>query len=220
MTMTDRELIERLESAVIDWDGSQEVDGADLVRPLNCGEARAIAARLRALTAEPVAAYTIDYTGCYILNTDIARIEKIAAEGSKGPTEVVYLYGGPPPATAEPDEAMVERAARAIYETRIGDGTNYYAWGDPCFYAEYPDVVDSIYAEARAALSASPRREGWRPIETAPKDGTRVLLARVGIDAMHTAFWRGSTWHCGGLQYFNNPTHWQPLPSAPQENGK
>lgn len=55
----------------------------------------------------------------------------------------------------------------------------------------------------------------WRPIETAPKDETRVLLARAGIPSMHTAFWRGGVWMCGGHQYFNNPTHWMPLPEPP-----
>ncbi|MEO3387361.1 hypothetical protein [Mesorhizobium sp. CAU 1741] len=35
-------LIDRLDSAVTDWNGQPEVDGAELVRPLNCGEARAI----------------------------------------------------------------------------------------------------------------------------------------------------------------------------------
>lgn len=55
----------------------------------------------------------------------------------------------------------------------------------------------------------------WQPIETAPKDETRVLLGRAGVHAMHTAFWRGGIWHCGGHSYFNNPTHWMPLPEHP-----
>ena len=55
----------------------------------------------------------------------------------------------------------------------------------------------------------------WRDIASAPKDGTRVLLAKKGVHAMHTAFWRDGVWHCGNLQYFNGPTHWQPLPLPP-----
>lgn len=56
----------------------------------------------------------------------------------------------------------------------------------------------------------------WQPIATAPKDETRGLLAREGVHAMHTAFWRNGVWMCGGMsQYFNGPTHWQPLPDPP-----
>jgi hypothetical protein len=56
----------------------------------------------------------------------------------------------------------------------------------------------------------------WQPIETAPKDETRVLLV-ASYGTMHTAFWRDGLWRCGGMgQYFNNPTHWMPLPEPPK----
>lgn len=55
----------------------------------------------------------------------------------------------------------------------------------------------------------------WQPIDTAPKDETRVLLVRNDNPTMHTAFWRGGTWQCGNGQYFNNPTHWMALPMPP-----
>lgn len=44
---------------------------------------------------EPYAAMTVDYLGCEYLSRDVENIEKIAAAGSKGPTEVVYLYDRP-----------------------------------------------------------------------------------------------------------------------------
>lgn len=50
---------------------------------------------LPSAAAKPEFAYTIDYTGCYHTGFDIARVEKIAEEGSKGPTKVVYLWPGP-----------------------------------------------------------------------------------------------------------------------------
>ncbi len=56
---------------------------------------------------EPVAAMTTDYLGCEYVSMDVAGIEKIAASGSKGPTEVVYLYDRPQqPAPTEAVKAL------------------------------------------------------------------------------------------------------------------
>ena len=66
----------------------------------------------------------------------------------------------------------------------------------------------------------------WQPIETAPKDGTTILLY-VGkfCDDYAVAFWYGDYWHVGLKEYarytdrydfeFGNPTHWMPLPEPP-----
>ncbi len=56
---------------------------------------------------EPYAAITVDYLGCEYLSRDVENIEKIAAAGSKGPTEIVYLFRGtrsksPSPKPVEP----------------------------------------------------------------------------------------------------------------------
>lgn len=40
-----------------------------------------------------------------------------------------------------------------------------------------PYLIDVVCDRARAALAAQPAPSEWRPIETAPKDGTRMLLA-------------------------------------------
>lgn len=65
----------------------------------------------------------------------------------------------------------------------------------------------------------------WQPIETAPKDGTNVLLVnRKGN--MAVGLWNGrgvleGWWLRGGSYpdvFFNDhhgPTHWMPLPEAP-----
>jgi hypothetical protein len=49
----------------------------------------------------PYAATTTDYLGCEYMSQDVSGIEKIAASGSMGPTEVIYLYAGSAPATAQ-----------------------------------------------------------------------------------------------------------------------
>lgn len=61
----------------------------------------------------------------------------------------------------------------------------------------------------------------WKPIETAPKDGTRVLVWSQRIGCVEICWWDGDDWesmnglyapHCG-----DEPTHWMLLPSLPQE---
>lgn len=49
-------------------------------------------------TGEPVAAYTIDCVGTEHMSRDVAGIERIAREGSNGPTPIGYFYAAPPDA--------------------------------------------------------------------------------------------------------------------------
>ena len=65
----------------------------------------------------------------------------------------------------------------------------------------------------------------WRPIETAPKDGTRILLAKiVGHPDHATALWWASIGHWSskwnnwndGIEPsgFVPPTHWLPISAS------
>lgn len=59
----------------------------------------------------------------------------------------------------------------------------------------------------------------WQPIESAPKDGTPILVwptpdygnefVRIGID-----MWCNDTWWLS--RHNMRPTHWMPLPEPPQ----
>lgn len=57
----------------------------------------------------------------------------------------------------------------------------------------------------------------WQPIETAPKDGSRVLLfgkERGFLDARaFVGAWLNERWM--GPQIVAIPTHWMPLPTPP-----
>lgn len=65
----------------------------------------------------------------------------------------------------------------------------------------------------------------WRPIETAPRDGTAILAAkpnRIGVvlypirardqDGRWQAYFGDGDWR----SYDPQPTHWMPLPAPPE----
>jgi hypothetical protein len=68
--------------------------------------------------------------------------------------------------------------------------------------------------------------EGWQPIETAPKDGTNLLMCS-GDHWMTTGSWnkwRGE-WCINApgyprYGYDEQPTHWQSLPASPSAQGE
>ncbi|RLK56255.1 uncharacterized protein DUF551 [Stenotrophomonas rhizophila] len=93
--------------------------------------------------------------------------------------------------------------------------------------AECPDIRDeafeygsmmtviNLHAVMRALRAALKLR--WQPIETAPRDGTRLLLFGDG-DMVAAYFNVGyATWDDGDHHDdIQGLTHWQPLPAAPE----
>lgn len=61
----------------------------------------------------------------------------------------------------------------------------------------------------------------WQPIETAPKDGTSIIIypgwgtPPRAIEAHWRAGKRHSGWHCNWTWAPRDPTNWQPLPDPP-----
>ena len=89
--------------------------------------------------------------------------------------------------------------------------------------AGYLDALDWLLSLAPITFTASraqPAETRWQPIETAPKDGTRMLLTDhseivfCGNYDTGCGFWVGDDGDtCHGL------THWMPLPAPPTEKG-
>lgn len=94
------------------------------------------------------------------------------------------------------------------------------------FQADYLDA-------ARAAIDAM---QAWQPIESAPKDGTPIILGYAdtsGKLAAKSASWRlvhprwenekrGWAWVCTMDSVLVDPraTHWMPLPTAPTQGNE
>ena len=59
----------------------------------------------------------------------------------------------------------------------------------------------------------------WQPIETAPKDGTRILAYCAGGDWQDVIYWeaswQGAPFWCSDRTK-TDPTHWMPLPEPPK----
>lgn len=64
--------------------------------------------------------------------------------------------------------------------------------------------------------------ERWRPIDSAPKDGTRLWLFWPGCgpdDSQSVGWWHESIHGCWWMDHADterqDPTHWMPLPAPP-----
>jgi len=88
--------------------------------------------------------------------------------------------------------------------------------------------LEEVCAEIER-LQANQRSE-WLPIETAPKDGTEVLVFSpdvyypVEIVTWQKNPYNGDAWASArcvdGLTISGRPTHWMPLPPPPPDDTK
>jgi hypothetical protein len=90
----------------------------------------------------------------------------------------------------------------------------------PEFATDGTVVVEA--ADLRLILAALDEQE-WRPIDTAPRDGTPALLWYKGKTHV-AAYWVQGPWKAGmwcsetvGFGDGQNFTHWRPLPAPPVE---
>jgi uncharacterized protein DUF551 len=85
---------------------------------------------------------------------------------------------------------------------------------------KYTDVIRRLMSRPHAGIP-----EGWQPIETAPKDGTPILVVR-GEHNRNTrsriivAYWNDKYWSpVGASTSAYTASHWMPLPQPPATTG-
>lgn len=131
------------------------------------------------------------------------------------------------PEDPRPSPVGREEVARWICRTvRIAQGfkgTAEYTLDD-----EVHNAWDDWLDEADDLLALFFPADGWRPIETAPKDGTLILAGYRGHDVAVVVSWQsdpdvngwvtGETNNDGSYATFDVDC-WQPLPAAPPKRG-
>ena len=115
-----------------------------------------------------------------------------------------------------------EAKGERLFSTSGKSSTFYIGCSNDDCWAEvstsHPDEAEATAAWNKRSVGSSAPLSAWLPIESAPKDGTKILafvrgkgwdVMRYHIPANPDArqFWIGS--------YLIQPTHWMPLPSAP-----
>lgn len=74
------------------------------------------------------------------------------------------------------------------------------------------DMLDIALAMDRVTGRKPPEPASlWRPIATAPRDGTAIVVGRPKRPSGES-YWDGTCWYAATYE----PTHWQPLPSPPE----
>jgi len=134
------------------------------------------------------------------------------------------------------DETLIKRAlmhARDFIRNGVALGFIHMPDPDcPDPAHETPKLIDAALEQIETDALSRPV-EGWQPIETAPKDGTPVLVCVAGYDATDRFGWRGrapftaffGTYHPnapGAPEWRDDSghrrpyiTHWMPLPQPP-----
>jgi hypothetical protein len=130
-----------------------------------------------------------------------------------------------------------EEIAAALFESDY-PGNDHLTWAEWLAYVAKHGTSSTLLRDIEACrrradavlalliLRDAPRDagDGWRPIETAPKDGTSILIGRAERGVMF-AYWYGPQ-ECFCEHHTDQdiweehkqPTHWRPIPAPPSSN--
>lgn len=113
-------------------------------------------------------------------------------------------------------ELCGEPSRRAIKQWQEANPGNDLTWPDTARLDVWlMERIDALETE----LAALRERVEWRPIETAPKDGTRLILATISDGDVDSSSGYWTDHNGGGWVRFMpwQPTHWLPLPPIPTD---
>jgi hypothetical protein len=93
--------------------------------------------------------------------------------------------------------------------------TQEWADVDPAIAFHLIERYADNWAHAGMMIAAwADARSTWLPIDSAPKDGSWVLVAMTGYP--DTVRWVNGGWHDGSGGRMTNPRHWMPIPPLPE----
>lgn len=84
------------------------------------------------------------------------------------------------------------------------------------FHPEWLELDPRPATDEPRAHRAEKPAQGWRPIETAPKDGATIIgYCPTNVNAIEFMRWLGEEW-LDPATHRCRPTHWMPLPEPPK----
>jgi hypothetical protein len=122
-------------------------------------------------------------------------------------------------------EPVIADVLRAAFDLRTPFG-NLPAETKAAYRKRATAAIEAL-RPFREAAEAKAREDAWQPIETAPRDGTHVVVhARLGHNGKVRRSRRGCFvnvahfepswgWLTSPSDYQIKPTHWRPLPAPP-----
>ena len=139
------------------------------------------------------------------------------------------------PRNAIDRDALIDAIAQGLHGTwhctRVWEAWHVGTMSQDDFEPVDESETPTEIADAVLALLAAPptaQAEGWRPIETAPKDGALIVLgARNGVwlgkyvPVYQSGYRPENPWssmllnHDHMAERYTRPTHWMPLPPPP-----
>ena len=103
----------------------------------------------------------------------------------------------------------IERKLTGGAGRAMSDHETWWEW----MHDNMPDSVPNAKDMSQFSWDAS-RKATWLPIESAPKDGTEIILCE-GAAAPYCGEWKHEEWADRDGSDYRIPTHWQPLPAPP-----
>lgn len=115
-------------------------------------------------------------------------------------------------------QERVEGLAEALWQAdseRAASRRRLSAWAD-----ESEETREQWRFMARAAIAATPTRDGWQDISTVPNDGRQIWVygGRYGAPRLSDA--DGEWWNSPLCPPASRPTHWMPTPAPPVGSGR